>query len=371
MSHQKRILIFAGLLAVIEAGLLQSTLFAQIPACAPYPGCLYAPGPPVPFSTTTNSITYNDTAGLPRTINVAIRIPSVPAGPLPVVVWSHGGASGQSNPLTAMSEWSEVTARAGYLTISIAHTSRTQPERQALCTALGVAVPTDCEFFKYLNWDRPYDIRNTLDEIVRQNAGGPLQGRIDLARIAVGGHSAGSGGALSIAGAARLFTPVPPPSILADPRPAAFLAFSPQGPGSEGFFETDFRQPSTSWDGINRPVLIASGDGDNTCGMVSECLDGDTPFRRQIAFERMMPGNKFQVYLKDTDTYHGFFGSLSNNCVAKGVAAAKCAAFESWLSATAVAFLDAKLRGIPAAQFWLANGLIEVASGGIAQWKAK
>jgi len=168
-------------------------------------GCLYFPAVHyTALSIITDTLTYTDAAGLTRTVPIALRIPLTAPVPLPVVIWSHGGATGHTNPLTSMAEWSETTAAAGYLTISIAHLPRTGT-RQALCAAIATTVPGNqwpladpqtCANFKYLNWDRPYDIRAVLDELERRNRHGPLQGRVDLAHIAVGGHSAGAGGAL-------------------------------------------------------------------------------------------------------------------------------------------------------------------------------
>jgi hypothetical protein len=91
-------------------------------------------------------------------------------------------------------------------------------------------------------------------------------------------------GAQTVAGAKRLF--VSPPVDLSDPRPVAFLAFSPQQPGSEGFFDTRFGKPRHSWTDMRRPVLTATGDGDSTCDPGPEpgsCI-GDTPFGLAGAF---------------------------------------------------------------------------------------
>jgi hypothetical protein len=121
--------------------------------------------------------------------------------------------------------------------VSIARTLRRGPERTDLCSALGID-STGCETFKYLNWDRPNDIRHVLDDLTVRNQHGALREWIDLNRTL------------------RSF---------GDPRPTASLAFSPQGPTSEGFFDSDFLKPDTSWDRIDRPVLIATGDGDGSC----------------------------------------------------------------------------------------------------------
>ena len=158
-----------------------------------------------------------------RRVAMAIRVPAGASGPLPVVIWSHGGPYGQSNPTNVMLEWSLATASAGYMTVSIAHPSRDNASRLLLCAAPPLEIDSaGCEFFKHLVWDRPHDIGAVINELERLNATGQFQGQIDLARIAVGGHSAGAGGAVTVAGALRNFSGIP--IDLSDPRPAAFMA---------------------------------------------------------------------------------------------------------------------------------------------------
>src|SRR5262245_4957660 len=110
--------------------------------CAQFPGCLYRP-PQLTFSETGLTITYPDIPAVERAIKTIVRQPAIPAGPLPVVSWSHGGAEGHTNARTALREWSELTARSGYLTVSIAHSPRDPGQWSDLCIALGITVPAD------------------------------------------------------------------------------------------------------------------------------------------------------------------------------------------------------------------------------------
>ena len=359
----------AAALALVAAGNAQ----AQAPTCtqAPGPDCLYFPAASVAFTPFERMTVYIDSAGEQRVVHFLIRQPIGAPLPMPAVVWSHGGADGKLRPETSMVEWSETTARAGYFTISIAHEHREPDSRRRLCNAIGIADDATCTVFKYLNWDRPHDIRAVLDELERL-AVGEFASQIDIERVAVGGHSAGSGGALSIAGAERIF--VGPPSALADPRPVAFLAFSPQQPGSEGFFDTRFDKPRHSWTDVRRAVLVATGDGDSTCNPGAEpgsCI-GDTPFGRRIAFQRMpADGNKYSLYLHDADAFHTLFELNASKCRQLDVDATKCGEMVRWLSSAGLAFLDGHVRQLPAALQWLQSGRIEQASGGIAEWQKK
>ena len=347
-------------------------------------GCLYFPR--VHYTTgsvITDTIIYTDTAGLTRRVPIAIRIPLTAPTPLPVVIWSHGGATGHTNPVKSMVEWSETTAEAGYLTISIAHLPRLftpTDTRTPLCQSIAMQFgsrwdlsdPATCDQFKYLNWDRPHDIRAVLDELERVNAQGRLQGLIDLDHIAVGGHSSGSSGALTVGGALRNFTGVT--VNLSDPRPVAFLAFSPQQPGSEGFFDTDFQRLRHSWQPITRPVLFGTGDGDNTCdpGKESGSCYGDMPYGRRIAFERIPPGDKYRIYFHDADTFHELFALNTDNAkCGSDVAQQKCDEIAHTLRSVALAFLDCYLREYEPARLWLAGNDVEVATDGVAEWSHK
>ena len=347
---------------------------APAPTChqVQAPDCLYVPASRHGFAAYARSTSYTDISGRQREVRFLVRQPLGAPAPMPAVVWSHGGADGKSDPAMSMVEWSEATAAAGYFTVSIAHANRSTDSRRGLCLSLGVAGDATCEVFKYLNWDRPHDIRAVLDEIERMNASGEFVGQIDVRRIAVGGHSAGSGGAQTVGGAKRLF--VSAPVDLSDPRPIAFIALSPQQPGSEGFFDTRFGTPGHSWSDMQRPVLTATGDGDSTCNPGPEpgsCI-GDTPFGRRIGFQRM-PGlqDKYQLYVHDANAFHTLFQLNASKCDELNVDRAKCDEMVRWLTSAGLAFLDGHVRGTPAALQWLQSDRIERASRGVAEWLRK
>jgi len=282
--------------------------------------------------------------GGPRRIPIAIRKPLATA-PRPVVVWSHGGAGGKTDPLQSLPEWSTVTAEHGYYTVSIAHVPRSCNEQTALCNALGVTPCVCDESFKYLNWDRPHDIRVVLDYLETIAA----TDNLDLTNLAVGGHSAGAGAAMMLAGATRVFTTSA--VSLADPRPKVFMAFSPQGPGSEGFLDTSFGS-------VARALLVGTGDGDIT--------DGDTPDVRRMAYD-LSPGlNKFLVYIADPRTRHTTFEHKTDGCVRGGADLATCQQFLAWLDPAALNFLDATLRRDRTARDWMTSPALATLSGGIA-----
>lgn len=366
-SHLSKLLV--AIVAVIFCG--TGAIFAQAPTCnqALTPGCLYFPANQFTFQTTAGQTTYIDNAGLQRVIEFAIRKPAGAPTPMPVVIWSHGGAEGKDNPLNSMANWSDTTATAGYLTISIAHTPRM--DKEPLCQSIGINDPGACALFKPLNWDRPFDISAVIDELERMNQQGEFRRQIDLGHIAVGGHSAGAGGTLSVAGARRNFAGTP--VSMSDTRPVAFLAFSPQAPGSEGFFDTDFKQQTHSFQPLARPVLIGTGNGDNGCKTIDEpgnCL-GDTPTGRRSIFNRMPAGNKYSIYIHDADTFHTLFELQTIKCAMLGVNQVKCDEVARWLKSTALAFLDGHVRQNAFANQWLQSNNVEIASLGVAEWSRK
>lgn len=355
-----------------------TTAFAQPalpPACAPYPnGCLYNPGAAQTVAGTTANISYRDAGGQTRSFEVYVRVPVTAQGALPVVIWSQDG-EGTTDSRSVMPVWSEATARAGYMTVSVAHTPRTEDEKNRFCTAM--AVPAEyCPYLNLVMWDGPNDLKRVLDWLEEMNTSGPeeVRGRIDLRRIAMAGHGEGANAGISLAGARRLLTAndAGTANDFTDPRPVAFAGLSPQGPQQAGFFDSEVGRPTTSWTAIERPVLGITSAGDNTCGAPGLCALGDSPSRRRIPYDVMPRGGKYELFLKTVEVSHSLIGSLDTaECAAQGIAPANCANFANWLRATVLAFLDANVRGVVAARTWLQGNLIEPASGSIAEWRRK
>lgn len=303
------------------------------------------------FNLATTSFVDASRPGGPRTVRLALRWPKDVSGALPVVIWSHGGADGKNDPLSALDAWGEFTAREGYLSINVAHEGRTAAQRLALCTSLGID-SDGCLTFKYLNWDRPHDLRQVVDRLSDYTA--LLQGAVpDPLRIAVGGHSAGAGAAMMLAGATRVF--VTSPVTLDDARVRSFLTFSPQGPGHDGF-------TMSSWANVVRPNLLATGQGDNA--------DSVPPEVRALPHELMPAGGKYRLFIDDAAAVHTVFSHSTVACE-KLTTGSRCAAFLAWLEATSLAFLDASLRNDDVARQWLASHEIEQVAAGVASWSVR
>ena len=364
MNFTRRAPIMKSILQpAILATLVCPLVWAQ-PQCPGFPGCLYAQTQEYEFTKARQNITYTDITGRPRTIEVTIRVPVNRPGSLPVIIWAHGGADGRNGVGSsdgALSYWSTFSAALGYLTVSPAFHARNEADQSALCSYLG-ADNDACEYTNSPSWDRPYDMKAILDFLSDQNRSGPFQGRIDMNRVAIGGHSAGSSGTLSMAGASRqIHGQRYGASYFADPRPKAFIALSPSGPGFSYMFERGFNDNETSWDGVSKPVLMLSGSGDG---------HEQSPRARRIPFGYLPPGDKYRLFVNDVAFGHGSFGDDLSNC-GGGLPQAKCAAFQAVLHSVIRAFLDAYVEQRPQALTYLQNSYIAELGDGILEWLRK
>lgn len=310
----------------------------------------------------TRIVNYRDVTGLNRDIQVQVRTPTRP-GVLPVVIWAHGGESGIKYSATAFTTWSEWTVRQGYIVATPAFRPRRRLEQAALCAYQGVTNRDDCDKVNSPSWDRPFDIKAIIDELSAWNAAGSLRGRIDLDRIIVGGHSAGSTATLTVAGAAREFAERRyPGSFFMDTRPLAFIALSPASPGSSGLFETSFKDQNTSWDDIHRPVLWATGSGDSY---------EQFPHGRAIGFGFLPPGGKYKLFVDSVLFGHGSYGDEIDTCGSLRSPAA-CTAFQAAMRSIVFAFLDAYLERRAVALQYLQGGYAaQIVPGNVASWTMK
>jgi hypothetical protein len=352
-----------------DAAFTMDAAAALTPGCSPATpdGCSYLPEPRLTeMPLVTAEVSYADESGAVRTIEIGLHRPEGAPVPMPVVIWSHGGSDGVARAAGVAAEWARVFTAAGYLVVAIAHRGRDEVSRAGLCRVLGFDAAS-CATFKHLSWDRPHDVRAVLDWIDEQAApGGALAGTVDRARVAHAGHSAGAGGVMMVAGASRDFAG--DLRVLADPRPLAFIACSPQGPGGDGFVDESF-------DAVVRPTLVLSGTGDDTGGSLGE--------NRRLLFSRLAPGEKYLGWIADDSARHNTFNFNTDACLQytaqQGLDPARCQAFLPWLASAALAFLDAEVRGhgagdAPArarALAYLASDDLAVLSSGTMEWSRR
>jgi dienelactone hydrolase len=179
------------------------------------------------------------------TLDATVHYPVGP-GPFPVVIFSHGLGGSKDGYAYLGDAW----AAHGYVVIhpthpgsdsSIFHVPGGMP---AIVTALREAMMSPAIWIA-----RPHDITAVIDALPQVEDQVPdLAGKIDRARIGVGGHSYGAYTTMAVAGLGPVVD-----SPLADPRPLAFIAMSPGGPEHPG------DDPFTH---ITRPMLVMTGSED-------------------------------------------------------------------------------------------------------------
>jgi predicted dienelactone hydrolase len=215
-----------------------------------------------------------------RTLPLRVRWPEG-AGPWPVLLFSHGlGGSRDGGEA-----WGRTWCDAGFVVIHLQHPgSDSAVWVQGLSALRAAANPT-----QLLN--RVADVHFVIDELQRRQAAGDSEWRhVRPQALGVAGHSFGAQTVAALAG--RRY-PVEAPGLV-DPRPRAFIAFSPsvgQGPLT----------PAQQYGGVHRPFMVLTGS-----------LDGD-PFGsyatgepRWQVYDALPPGAKAGLWLDGAD--HMSFG---------------------------------------------------------------
>lgn len=329
--------------------------------------CLYRPASTFEVtSTTVEGLSYTDITGASRNVNIAVYRPKGAPQPMPIVLLSHGGADGKTNPMKSMDGWAPLFARAGYVAVAIAHEGRDGASYAALCAAVGVQAGIQCGL--KINWDRPHDVDRVLGWLTEQAAKPDLSGALDLAHIAHVGHSAGAGASMMSGGVKRNFVCAQPFGVV-DPEQACkesdlvsfakpaidvVVALSPQGPGSDGFMEASYAF-------ADRPTLMATGAGDG---------DPGEPANRLALWPLLAGGDKHKLYLDDPGAQHTLFEGTTEACE-KYATPARCAQMLEFVTSTGLAFVDAHLRDDAQAKAWLASDALATAGGGLATLEHK
>jgi len=336
--------------------------------------CLYRP----PLVATVeevvfdDDVSYLDVLGRRRFVSIAVyRAPNLPRH-APVVLMSHGGAQGVRHATKAMQEWASIISGAGYVVISLAHDDYPLSSNdggvsdyELLCDAVGVPRASGFMCDLKVNWARPYDLQAVLSWLGDREATNDAWAEaIDLKRVAHFGHSAGAGAALMAGGVTRNFlcaqpfganqgslVPCSTTNLVSRriPQIRAIVAFSPQGPGSDGFM-------TESYASLAVPMLMASGRYDGDVG---------EPQNRVLLWDLVPGGERWKVFLDHDGAQHGLLGGNLDPCInAPGVSVAQCQTLRATLRAAALAFLDAQLRQSQAGRAWLGSHYVETLSGG-------
>ena len=207
--------------------------------------------------------------------------------PQPVILFSHGlGGSREASPYLGQ-HW----AAHGYIAVFVQHKGSDSSIRNG--TGPGQRLMALKQAISLENVSaRLEDISFVIDqlEIWNRDADHFLYGKLDLDHIGMAGHSYGANTTQALMGQVSQFME---PST--DPRIDAFLPMSPSAP--------QVMTPEKAFGKITAPVLCMTGTKDGN--PVQRSM---TPESRQLVYQEMPDGDKFQLVLKDAE-HHAFAGS--------------------------------------------------------------
>lgn len=202
-----------------------------------------------------------------RSLPLHVRIP-VAAGPLPVVIWSHGGGFLNGGQLNS-DDWGDLLARHGYVVLHVGHSPLGPAGAARLCELASVpeaecvtsAGEDDDDNNGLVAVGRSYDLAAVLDDLPRLSQfsvdnGGPA---LDLERVVVAGWSGGSRGPMVLMGAKVRPTPGAPLFTNPHALPVGAIFMSPAGPGFGGWYED---ASDNSWNEMRGPTFTATGTND-------------------------------------------------------------------------------------------------------------
>ena len=278
-----------------------------------------------------------------RTIPVRVWLPSHDR-PAPVILFSHGLGGARDGNAYLGRHWS---AR-GFCVVFLQHAGSDEavwrdlpfPERlPALRKAINLSTTLD----------RYRDVSAVLDRLKAWNgeAGGPLEGRLDPARVGIAGHSFGAVTAQGVTGQRTADGRTP----FTDRRIGAALLMSPSLPR--------IGDGQSAFGSIAIPWMIMTGTEDDSP------VGNATPESRREVFAALPPGEKYELVLFQGE--HQAFGDR----VLPGSKRPRDPNHHRVVLALSTAFFDAFLRGDQAALGWLESDAPRsvLAEGDLWQWK--
>jgi predicted dienelactone hydrolase len=245
-----------------------------------------------------------------KDLEVSIEYPTRGTGPFPIIIFSPGYGGSSHTYEGLISYWTSY----GYVCIRPAHADagamkdsmndllamrsdqrkenekrlrererqRATPDSQIKSRPNLVEMIWDKE--REPQWrDRVRDVTLILDSLNDIEKNYPeLAGKMDHARIGVGGHSYGAFTATLTAGARTFGNP---PLTLGDPRVKAIIAMSPQGVASNRGLTVD------SWRDVKVPAMYMTGSRDFGAN------ESESPEWRRTPFDHSSAGDKYFVLI--------------------------------------------------------------------------
>ncbi len=314
-------------------------------------GCRRSAPPPAPAAVAVATITLHD-AARGRDVAVYVAAPTAAGGPWPLIVFSHGNRSSGQAMAGLFAGW----AAHGYVCLAPTHDDSVSLRDAALAAGadeatlptVGMVPPRGAGAAAML--DRAADLSFLIGAVPAIEAAAPaVRGRIDPARVGVGGHSAGAYTALLLAGATAEMDGVPRSAV--NRRPLAFLTMAGLGAGQGGL-------TADSWRHVDRPLM-------NVTGSLDRVPRGLTAEHKRDPFALSPGGEKFEVFLLGAN--HGTFTCDPSDTFylqqLGGSAQQQSVLFDDVHDVT-LAFWDAELKGSAAAAAYLRSGSAGRRTGG-------
>ncbi len=259
-------------------------LFAAACASAPKPatpppqasasasgGAVYSGEPgPAPVGVIPEGMLHDGGRG--KDVLLSIDYPAK-YGTFPVIVFSHGYGGSKNGYESLASYW----ASNGYVVIRPSHADAGALKK--LRDAKDIWENQGPKEWR----DRADDVAfvlNSFDELEKKYP--ELKGKLDHARIGVGGHSYGAFTAMLLGG---LHPTATPPVDVRDPRVKAVIAMSPQGVGNEPPLTAE------SFRDLKIPMMFMTGSQDKG-------VEGQDPAWRKTAFASAPAGDKYYVEIE-------------------------------------------------------------------------
>lgn len=274
-----------------------------------------------------------------RLVPAKIYYPKEGVGPFPLVIVSHGLGGSREGYEYLGRHW----ASHGYVSVHLQHlgsdsgvwqnqAQRAQQMRQAAANPINAI-------------NRAQDVSFAIEQMEAMNReAGPLQGRLDLGRIGVAGHSFGAHTALAVAGQVHVL-PGGREVAFAEARVRAVIPMSaPPAQKREQF--------DKAYGAIKLPCLHMTGTRDYSP------INNTRPEERRIPFDHIRKAEQYLIIFKDGD-HMVFAGSprLTPSARKSDVR------FHDLIRMSSTAFWDAYLKEDVKAKGWLREGGFEAVLG--------
>ncbi len=282
-----------------------------------------------------------------REAPVKIYYPAKGPGPFPVVIFSHGLGGSREGYQYLGRHW----ASHGYVSVHLQHLGSDSAIWEKNPGRLPAARRPANKLENAVN--RPLDATFALDQLALLNqAAGPLQGRLDLNRAGVAGHSFGAYTALAAAG--QVFTgPGGREISLREPRLKAVIPMSTPVPRKSREYL------SQAYARITKPCLHMTTTRDDS--PLGETMAAE----RRLPFDHMQGSDQYLITFQQGD--HMIFADF----LCPFDRAAKDPRIHDLIRLASTAFWEAYLKGDAAARRWLAGGGLAQALAGKAALEMK